>query len=75
MIKFTTTINKIEDLKTFCNTAARCVGNVDVKKGKYLVDGKSLMGLMSIDMSSEVTVELSHDEDLDLFKEYMKEGS
>lgn len=70
MIKFKTTINSISDLKKFCANANMCMGSVDVKKDRYLVDGRSLMGLMSIDMSTGATVKLSNDEDKAYFAEF-----
>lgn len=74
MIKFTTTINRIDDLRKFCAIANHCKGSVDIKKDKYLVDGRSLMGLMSIDMSAGATIVLSEDEDYEKFKDFSKEA-
>lgn len=73
MVKFTTTINRIDDLRKFCQIANRCKGSVDIKKDKYLVDGRSLMGLMSLDMSAGATVALSDDEDLEKFEDFRRE--
>ena len=50
-------INKVPDIYAFVDAASRCDSDILVKKGKYVVDGKSLMGIMSIDMSTGVTVE------------------
>lgn len=50
-------IEKIDDIKTFIKLAGRVDGDINVSKGIYIVDGKSAMGLMSIDLSSGVRVE------------------
>lgn len=54
-------IERIDDIKTFIKLASRVDGDINVSKGIYIVDGKSAMGLMSIDLSSGVRVEY-HDE-------------
>lgn len=50
-------MTNITDLTTFVVNASKVVGDVIVRKGKYVIDGKSLMGLMSIDVSTGATVE------------------
>lgn len=52
-------VNKVSDIYAFVDAASRCDSDILVKKGKCVVDGKSLMGIMSIDMSTGVTVEYS----------------
>lgn len=50
-------MTNITDLTTFVVNASKVEGDVIVRKGKYVIDGKSLMGLMSIDVSTGATVE------------------
>lgn len=50
-------IMNINDLYTFVKVATKVDGDVVVTRGRFAVDGKSLMGLMSIDTSMGVTVE------------------
>ena len=52
-------VNKVSDIYAFVDAASRYDSDILVKKGKCVVDGKSLMGIMSIDMSTGVTVEYS----------------
>lgn len=54
-------IERINDIKTFIKLASRINGDINVSKGIYIVDGKSAMGLMSIDLSSGVRVEYMED--------------
>lgn len=42
-------------------------GDVDVKQGRYVVDGKSIMGLYALNLMSPVEVTTTIDED-DLYK-------
>ena len=51
-IKLSTT----NDVKEFVNVAMRCPYLIDVKRGRYIVDGKSIMGLFSLNLSETLTV-------------------
>lgn len=50
-------IHSIHDMTQFVQLAAMVDGDVTCRKGKYTVDGKSVMGVMSIDISTGVVVE------------------
>lgn len=49
-------INGITDLTTFVKEASQANGDIEVRKGRWCIDASSLMGVMSIDMSTGVTV-------------------
>lgn len=51
-------LKSIAEVKNFCNLASELYGDVDVKSEKYIVNGKSIMGLFSLDLTKplEVTV-------------------
>ena len=55
------TINTIKDMMEFTSAASKVFGDVIIKKGVYVVDGKSIMGIVSIDPSTGVTVEYPED--------------
>ncbi len=61
MDKRVISITGINDLYAFVREASRVVGDVIVSRGKFSIDGKSIMGLMSIDTSVGVTVEYPAD--------------
>lgn len=51
---------KMTGVKDVCDMvilAQRTLGDVIIKKGHYVVDGKSLMGVFSLDMSDGVIIE------------------
>ncbi len=58
---FTTKVylNSIEKLKGFVNAAQRLDCNVDAGSGHYIVDAKSVMGLMSLDLSKPVSISVA----------------
>ena len=44
----------IDEIREFVNEAMKVDGEVDVHKGRYVIDGKSIMGMMSIDVFSGI---------------------
>lgn len=54
-------MNNVTDVMNFVKEASKIEGDVTVLKGRYIIDGKSVMGVMSIDMSTGMTVEYPAD--------------
>ena len=49
-------IKGLHDVYTFISKAQAVDGDVTVTRGRYAVDGKSVLGIFSLDMSQDVTV-------------------
>lgn len=49
-------IKGLNDVYTFVSKAQEVDGDVTVQRGRYAVDGKSVLGIFSLDMSQDVTV-------------------
>ncbi len=58
MSEFQVALASIEEVRQFVNAASRSSCEVDVLSGRYVVDGKSIMGLFSLDLSHPVTIRL-----------------
>lgn len=58
MTTFPIQLNSVTDIKFFVDAASRIDCDIDVICGRYLVDGKSIMGLFSIDLSAPIEVEV-----------------
>ena len=56
MEMMTMLIDNILDLKRFNNIAMTFPCEIDVISGRYTVDGRSLMGLLSLDLSKPVQI-------------------
>lgn len=50
-------ITGINDLTDFVTKANEVEGDIIIQRGRYIVDGKSIMGLMSIDVSQGCKME------------------
>lgn len=64
-------ITGIHDAIDFVAAAAQVDGDINVCKGRYAVDGKSLLGIFSIDISTGCTVE--YPETAIEFENYIKQ--
>ena len=54
LIRFKT----IEDVRRFVDITSLCSCSVELTQGNYSVDGKSIMGIFSLDLNRTVTVSI-----------------
>ena len=59
-------LSTIADVRDFVNAVAAFDGEVDLSSGRYVVDGKSIMGIFSLDLLSPIKL-TAHAEDPELF--------
>lgn len=64
-------INTINDVKNFVNIVAKCDYDVDIVSGRYAIDAKSIMGIFSLDLSKELTLNI-HSDDCAVFLDEIK---
>lgn len=67
-------INTINDVKNFVSIVSRCDYDVDIISGRYAIDAKSIMGIFSLDLSKELTLNIHSDDCadfLDQIKNYI----
>ena len=66
-------LNTIEDVKSFVDAANKFNGRITVRNMHYAVDGKSIMGVFSLDLSGVLTVEFDSEpseEIINLFRKW-----
>ena len=51
-------LETIEKVKDFVNAVRIIDGDVDVSSRQYVVDGKSIMGILSLDLSSPLDISI-----------------
>ena len=66
-------LNSTEDVKNFNAAAEKLVGDIDVRCERYIVDGKSIMGLLSLNLTKPLTVEIINDSEENSVKAFKKE--
>ena len=64
-------IKGLNDVYKFVAMAQEVEGDITVRRGRYAVDGKSVLGIFSLDMSQDVTV--IYPEDAIDFENFIKQ--
>ena len=54
-------LSTIADVRDFVNAVAAFDGEVDLSSGRYVVDGKSIMGIFSLDLLSPIKLTIHSD--------------
>lgn len=60
-------LSTIADVRDFVNAVAAFDGEVDLSSGRYVVDGKSIMGIFSLDLLSPIQLTVHSDNADELF--------
>ena len=55
-------LKEINDVYKLVNILVGFEGDVDLESGRYKVDGKSILGIFSLDLTKDISVE-AHTED------------
>ena len=61
-------LSTISDVRDFVNIVVAYDGEVDLISGRYVVDGKSIMGIFSLDLLSPITLRTEGPDADDLIK-------
>ena len=62
-------LNLISEIKDFTQIASKVPEEVALRSGNYVVDAKSLLGILSLDLAKPIELEVS-DQYLELFKQF-----
>ena len=62
MKTFNILLSTINDVKEFVNIVIKYEYDIDLTSGRYVVDGKSIMGIFSLDLSKPIKVEIHSDD-------------
>ena len=75
MITVQVLLNNIDSVNRFVAKVGEKDYDVDLASGKYLVNAKSMMGVLSLDLTKPVTVQAETDDEslLNELKEYIPE--
>ena len=69
------TLNTIEKVKKFVNEANKFNSDIDVIRGRYTIDGKSMLGIFTIDLTFPVKIRIDSNDQAEIarFNEHMEE--
>lgn len=55
-------LNEFEEVKDFVRSAEKCDFDVDISYNRIVIDAKSLMGVLSLDLTKELTVKYNEED-------------
>ena len=55
-------LSTIADVRDFVNTVSATDVEIDLASGRYVVDGKSIMGIFSLDLANPITMTIHKDD-------------
>lgn len=64
-------LNAIEEVKELVNAASKCDFDIDIFYNRVIIDAKSILGILSMDLTRELTVK-SYGEDAEFNKTVAK---
>ncbi len=71
MIEFNISINSVHAVKQFVEAANKYDFDIDLSSGRYSIDGKSIMGIFSLDLEKPIKL-IAHIDESDEFVADMK---
>ena len=57
-------LNSIDKVKNFVNTVSRFDSDIAMRSGRFTIDGKSIMGIFSLDLARPIEVVIYNDEEV-----------
>lgn len=73
--RITVNLNDFATARKFINEASKFISDIDVIKGRYVIDGKSAMGIFTLDLSKPIDVQIHSDDPYEIkrFDDIMSE--
>lgn len=69
MIEQKIVLKTLEDVRKFVATASEKDYDIELLSGKYIVNAKSVMGVLSLDLTAPLTMVANIDDDPDLLEQ------
>ena len=58
-------LNSIDKVKSFVNEITKYDNDFDLVSGRYVIDAKSIMGIISLDLSKPIDLNIHADDNVD----------
>lgn len=73
--ELTLNLNDFEKVRNFTNEANKFNSDIDILRGRYVIDAKSTLGIYTIDLSKPVTIKIISDDSAEIarFNEHMEQ--
>ena len=73
--KITVTLNDFSKIKKFSSEVVKFESDIDLIKGRYVIDAKSTIGIFTLDLSApvDVVIHSNNEDEIKRFNEVMEE--
>ena len=68
MKEITILLNDFSKIKKFTNEVSKISSDVDLVRGRYVIDAKSTMGIFTLDLSKPISVVLNSDDETEILQ-------
>ena len=65
-------LNSIDKVKAFVNDITKFESDFDLVSGRYVIDAKSIMGIFSLDLSKQISLNIHAEEGVDEILDTLK---
>ncbi len=66
MFEVEITLNSAKAVQKFCRGISKLKTDINLSKGRYVIDAKSIMGVLSLDLSSPVMMQFFTDDQAEI---------
>ena len=64
-------LNSIDKVKSFVNDITKFSNDFDLVSGRYVIDAKSIMGIISLDLSKPIDLNIHAEDNIDEIMEVL----
>jgi len=62
-------LSMTEDIKNFVRVTSKYDYDIDLRSDRYVIDAKSILGIFSLDLSKQITMDIHSDDCDDLLED------
>lgn len=66
MTKAVVNLNELRKLNMFVNDMCTFVADIDAVRGRYVIDARSIMGMISLDLSTPLDIVINSDDEAEI---------
>jgi len=70
--KVRVSLNSVDKVKRFVNLTNKFDCDFDLVSGRYVIDGKSILGIFSLDLSKPIELTINAKDDIDLLQKELE---
>ncbi len=65
-------LDSVDKVQKFVNVTSAIPGNVDIRSGRHTINAKSILGILSLDLTKPLILEIYNEEDYLNYRETLE---